>query len=446
MISVKKLRSFIKKFISIYIVLLLASMPLIGSVSGDGGVFGKSFTLIYMNENTQYAIIHHNNGIQKMLIAINFDWQESNKTAWIVPIPANADDVNIDIASGAPSFDGIDIIEEAKSELDIVSNFYLFAYLYSIALPLPFTLSIGFFAFGGSSGLGIEVHERLEKHGLTAEVISATEGEGILDYLASKGLNITKGVVPQLDDYVDKNYSFMIMWISGSEVDIRHPGIIIEFPTKKIFYPMLLTSIYDTDIIPIEIVVTKHITPELDEKIEKYSEISYFKSAEIHSYVDRYMEEEIDSPAVQNFTDEISKTWENKFTRIYIKTESNSFNKDLWFDNKVPDNVGYANTISGIINQETIFPLYLIMFLIFSMLIGFILGLLIFGNKKEEMPFYLISGFGNLYGILGLGVAIYLISRHRKYQSTNIALFFMSFILIFISTLWIFFTLLQIPL
>ena len=130
-----------KKGLSILIVLALIASPLLGPVAADGGIFGKGTTIFTIDENTQYAVIHHMSGKQKMIVTVNFDWVESNKTAWIFPLPSNPESVDIDIADGAPVFSGDDLIKEAKDDLQLTMGIFPYMYLMSVAIPLPFTLS-----------------------------------------------------------------------------------------------------------------------------------------------------------------------------------------------------------------------------------------------------------------------------------------------------------------
>ena len=57
----------IRKILCCYIVLIFISIPLMGFAVGDGGVFGKSFSVFYLTENDQFAAIDYGNGIMKVL-------------------------------------------------------------------------------------------------------------------------------------------------------------------------------------------------------------------------------------------------------------------------------------------------------------------------------------------------------------------------------------------
>ncbi len=428
----------IKKIISILIVLVYISLSFLGPVTADGGIFGKGATIFTIDENTQYSVIHHRAGKQKMIVTVNFDWEESNKTVWIFPLPSDPEDVDIDIADGAPVFSGIDVIKEAKDSLRETSNIFLLSYMLSAAIPFP--LSLLYTSIGGMIGsTGIDVYKHLEKYGLTAEVISAVEGLGIYEYLTENGLNISEGLISQLDVYVEKDFSFVVTWISSSNTSIRNPGIIIEFPTKNIFYPLILTSIYGTNIIPIELMIVGHVSPIIYERIEPHCTITYHHGEASKHYYNA-------SPELSNFIKEIKDNWDGAFTRIKINAPSNLFIEDLWIKNKSPEKVRYAVTVYEIFSKNKGYGILIFLFIIFSVFIALIFGIVIFGYKKDDIPIYFILGWINLIGILGLILFMVFIRRNRNYSLKNATLFIISFIMAFILLIWILLTILNLPL
>ena len=437
----------IKKVISILIVLVYISLPFLAPVTADGGIFGKRDTIFYVEENTQYAVIHHLAGNQKMIVSVNFDWEDSNKTAWIFPISSDPENVDIDVTDGVPIFWGNDVIKEAKEDLRDALNLFLGSYLISVAIPVPFALTYSSIS-GMKGGLGastgnVDVHKHLEKYGLTVEVISATEGIGIYRYMTNRGLDISEGIVSQLDQYVEKDFSFVVTWISSENLTAREPGIIMEFPTQKIFYPMILTSIYGNHVIPIELMIVGHVSPIIYDEIEPYCSVSYWKGSVSTNY--GYSSYQKISPTLKNLTKGIKDNWEGKFTRLEINAPSSFFKEDLWFENEVPGNVEYAMTIHNIFGEKTRFPTFLLLFLIFSLLIALILGSIVFGRKKDSIPYYLLMGLGNLIGIIGLILVTLIIREHRKFSWEKAALFILLFFSVYIISMWLLFAILMAP-
>jgi len=85
------------------------------------------------------------------------------------------------------------------------------------------------------------------------------------NYIDEKNVSLTEDALTIIENYIGKNYSFVISWISDVEqfrekyiieeydfnywgVDYYEPffmlGVSINFTTDKIYYPLKLTSIY----------------------------------------------------------------------------------------------------------------------------------------------------------------------------------------------------------
>ncbi len=422
-----------------------------GFALGDGGIFGKGMNIIYQRENSQYAVINYANGQEKMFITVNFNWEESNKSAWVLPVPSDAENVKIDIPYGLLEFNGRDFVSKAKENLEEYYFCSLYSYLFSFVAPTPITINILYMMTTtiGPPGIGgIEIHEHLEKHGLTAEVISATEGLGIYNYLVDNGLDISEGIVPQLDKYVNMDYSFIVMWLSDSNITTRTPALTLEFPTNKIYYPLMLTSIYGNDVIPTEVIVVGHVTPTVFEDIKPYCDVTYYDQA---NYDDTYAGVEMEnfdhrtSWALNNFTYDIQKNWDGAFTHIILHAPSNTYTRDLWMEARAPDKIDHAKSINNYFTRASFFVFYVFFFLTFSLLFGLLLGILVFGNKKKEFPYYLIMGIGNSFGIIGLIISTYFIRKYRKYKTIKCAIFVTLLSFIFTITIIIFFSILLFP-
>jgi len=208
------------KVLSIYVVLAFVSMPFVSIATADGFIMAKRATEYYMEEDSQYAVINYVDGVQKMIISIDFEWRESEKTAWIFPIPSDPDSIVVDVSDGAPIFEGQDVVEEAWEDLTTASIYFSASYGISVVYPWPITAVFGLFFSVVSLGpghAGLDVHEHLEKYGLVVEVISAENGASVYDYLTQNGLGVSEGAIPQLDGYLEKDYSFVVTWMEDKE-------------------------------------------------------------------------------------------------------------------------------------------------------------------------------------------------------------------------------------
>jgi len=182
----------------------------------------------YSNESNQQAFINYDNGLQKMIISVGFEGENSNGAVWLFPVPSGPNKVAIDVVKSLPGLSGEEISKKAKSNLDDTTKFLQMTQLYTI----PF---ISFYGTLGTTGKGIEntldapqgfgrgveqdvvVYEHLEKEGITSEIITAKTANGLYDYFQSKGLKIERGSIPVLDNYIGKEYSFVASWISSPE-------------------------------------------------------------------------------------------------------------------------------------------------------------------------------------------------------------------------------------
>ncbi len=442
------MRTIYKKIISTYIIFIFLFLPLNGIASADGGFFRAGYDIVLHVENSQYAVINYKNGIEKMYLTVDFNWGGGNKSVWLLPIPSKPELVNVSVVNGGPIIYGEkeDIVSNVKNNLEKYSIVLSIGYLLSVVIPMPIILDIFMpqviTGYGGDSGAIVHQHE--EKYGFVLEIISAKDGQGIYNYLISNDLEISEGTIPQIDIYVEKNYSFMAMWLSESKLAVRQPGIIISFPTSTIFYPLILTSIYGEREIPTQIIISGYVTPKIYDDIKPYCIVDYYKYGDIS--IDSGSSDRIIDSELGNLRDEIKKSWEGKYTYISINAPSSSFTEDLWIVDKVHEKVEYAEIINLYFNDSSYRMVYLFFFLTFSLILSTILGLIIISRKSEELPFYFLIGLCNLIGIIGLIIGSIIMKKFRKYDGLRTSLFFFVFILIFLFSIWITFKILLMPL
>jgi len=183
----------------------------------------------YSGENNQQAFINYDNGLQKMIISVGLEGENSKGVVWLFPVPSDPNKVAIDVVKSLPQLSGEEISKKAKSNLDDTTKFLQITQIYTI----PFVLFSQTFnsagiegfdnALGVSQGInrGVEpdviVYEHLEKEGIASEIITAKTANGLYEYLKSRGLKIESGSIPVLNNYIGKEYSFIASWISAPE-------------------------------------------------------------------------------------------------------------------------------------------------------------------------------------------------------------------------------------
>lgn len=223
-------------FITLSLIVILAVFSFIPkSVLADGMMIKPdpySDRWDYADENNQQAFINYDNGLQKMIISVGPEGENSKEVVWLFPVPADPNKVTIDVVKSLPKLRGEEISKKAKSKLDDITKFLQMTQIYTIPFVLfSQTLSAdetrGFYKAGITHDISrdtetdIVVYEHLEKEGITSEIITAKTANGLYDYLKSKGLRIDNGSIPVLDNYIGKDYSFIASWISS-------PGKIIS--------------------------------------------------------------------------------------------------------------------------------------------------------------------------------------------------------------------------
>ena len=170
------------------------------------------------NENKQLCAINYQDGYQKMILAIDLpDINLEKELVWIFPIPSTPDKTAIEIIKGFPLFMGKDVQAEAKK---IINEYAIYSGVAALvpAFPLGFVFVRGM--FGKSvSDLGlfeqtVQVHEHIEKMGLTSELITAQNGEAIYNYLTNKGFKLPEDSLQIINEYIGKEYSFVVSWVS----------------------------------------------------------------------------------------------------------------------------------------------------------------------------------------------------------------------------------------
>jgi len=274
------------KLIYLILIIIFVSSPLFASADGGAIRILPDGDWTWADENSQNAFINHQNEIEKLIVVVDIDEQNSD-TVWVIPIPGRQEEVEIDVVSGMPIFSGDEVMSKAKLALSdsVKTSFYI-----SVAgqiWPFPFSI-LTLVSLGGARGGGgekgisgdlISVGKHIEKKGMVVEVITAKEGRALYNYLSNKGVKIEEGSISALNSYIEKDYVFVVSWLSPSKEDRsneKQRGIFITFPTQKIYYPLIPTSVYGEKEIPITIRVLGHVKPDIFSEIRSFAEVDYF--------------------------------------------------------------------------------------------------------------------------------------------------------------------------
>jgi len=459
-----KKMALMKKIISFVLLALTVFSTIIPSHALADGIIIEPYIDRWrpVDETSQQAAINYKDGIERMIISVNFNMKDIDEAVWIFPVPSLPNNVAIDVVDEFPRMYGYDVVEKSKTDVENIMTSIRSTQIYPIFFgrriyyPIPIVREI----LGGTAWQAaapreeVTVHEHLEKHGITTEIITAQSGDALYDYLKDKDLNIEQGSIPVLDSYIGKDYTFVASWVTPPEEEdkvycteeqrnatvcyslydpvcgsdsntysndcvacrnskvewytkgsceygiapryYRQPGIFISFPTDKIYYPLLPTSAYGSKVIPITIYVFGHVTPEYPAAVEPYTRTKY------------YIQDQLYIEGLVNFFGDMSLK-DVKYTKIEIESPSKLFAEDLWICEDAPAKIVYASGLYDLIKDNlTVFSVCLL--LLTSAMAGALSGFLVFKDYRK----YALLGLFNIFSIIGLAVAIALTKTKRK--------------------------------
>lgn len=407
-------------------------LPLVAKADGMG--FNPySDTWDFIVEKNQQALISYDKGVQKMALSIGSE-NSGKDFVWLFPIPAEAAKVKVEVFSYLPVFSGQNISDRAKLNLEniklasLASQLYTIPYAYSV-LQNNIHSSNGHFSDGfyGSASLGasglpepgqdVVVYQHVEKEGMISEVLSAKTANGLQQYFESKKLKLKTESLPVLNEYIGKDFSFIASWSQGAS---SGRGVCVSFPTKNIYFPLILTSVYGDVVVPAEIRIFSNVRPDVYKGIRPFVKTEYFDKASMDSgqfYLPNYRPTGIsteDALFVNNFLG--VKNYNFSYTKVTINAPSYLFKKDLWFKNS-PNFSYYLGFLFG----GNGFVAWFVFAFICSIITAFLVGLIFFKPLRRKPLKLLWIALANIFSILGLLVAVMLINFKKDFPPSQIA-------------------------
>ena len=398
---------------TIYVLILPSFLLISGETYGDGMAFNLD-TFDYTLETEQVAFIDHEDGIQRMTVAVDLSGADAGSSLWLFPVPAQPGDIDLAVETGLPYIEGENLNEEFEGAKDDARFMGYFVYFGSVMIFgrslfwLTMSLADTTESMGGD-GYGVTVHRELEDSGMHLELITSENGTEIYSYLSEKSLSVNGGSISQLDRYVEDGFTFIVSWITNvSELGTR-PGIYMEFPTDEMFYPMELTSVYEGARIPITLVVTDHAEPELNREIKDGTSITYYDN----SHMDRfswYSGWEVES----RFYQEVNPHFDHSFTLIEIDSKAENYVKDIRIKERTPDVIDRTRRASYL-------PIVLVLLMfVVGALVSTMLSLALFRDEKKTLITYSLMGLLNplaiwIFLVVSLGMKFATKARFWKH-------------------------------
>ncbi len=347
------------------LVLLLALLMLATSVFADGMVIKPCDAYWCTHRETdQHAVINFENGSENLLLFVNTEGNPgTEKFVWIFPIPANPNSIEVANIKGFPSLYGTELKEQVKGNFTVLAALNFVAafppgVLFLLVLLTGLTSTGRAYdgemmnapTAGAARDRGYDIVKHIDKYGIATEVVTAWDGEKFYNYLKARGTNLAPEAKERLGEYIGRDYSFIVSWISNPKEYLQQEpplpygptgrpdavpeynynnyepvGVFVKFPTQKIYYPMKLTSIYSDYYVPATIDLVGFKEPQIFQNISKETKILFYSNDRFQYGLNE--EEGIRKVFNGNIPSQL------KFTRININTQAKYFTQDLEMDN-----------------------------------------------------------------------------------------------------------------
>jgi hypothetical protein len=402
------------------ILVLLFLLFLFGSVFADGLVIDPNMRPY--RQESQGAFINYENGMENLFIIANLREAVAygNKVVWIFPVPANPDEIEITNLKGFPVLAGKEIKQQATQ------NFFLLEGYMATAVFPPFgLLGVLLMPIGGigysteargslAEGVvvpGVTIYQHIDKFGIATEVVKGTDAAVFKDYLAARGTNLSPEAEKFLSEYMGKDYSFIVSWISDNSQIISEPdysdrygyasnpiGVFIRFPASQIYYPLKPTAYYGNDILPVTINIAGFKNPKIFSNIQEGTVVGHY----YQKFLSRTIQEEDTMKIIFNGTIPDSMN----YTRIYINKPANYFTQDLFV---APEESVPAHALN-FFNQTWFFWMFLAFF-------GFAFASIFLANRVLQLNLNWIDmaiiAIANIFTVFAAALAIALIKKEK---------------------------------
>lgn len=356
-------------------------------------------------ENKQLAFIDWDVSTkkEKMMIVVDRDFSndgdEQGSLYWIVPIKSSPGQVTPHHYDHIPtSIKASPINDEAQERRGTLKKLILGLQIWPLLGKLVDVPQKGIYMGNSAQGVKglaaglneVRVYEKIESNGVSTEILSADNILPLKNYLAAEGISLTSDYQRLLSEYVDAGYCFAVSKVTNPQ-EKSTLGLMLEFETDEPFYPLLISSVYGSRVIKMEVFIDGVFDAFLNTKQISKKNVSYL-----------YLRDDLSYGAQQ---DSFFNQGEI-LTKVETETPALFFTGDLFF-RPASQKMLYINLI---------LYSWVGMFLFF-IFFSFVLARLIFG--KRWLRAGLTNIFGGVFGLL-LGLIFYDLFRVRKFSFQGI--------------------------
>src|SRR5690606_34120782 len=126
----------------------------------------------------------------------------------ILPIPAAATEVTVDLLDAFPRFDG----EDPRDAVWNLKMGFMLVRMSQIWFAFPEVFFIPNYL-----GAQLQVHGQSQKWGIHSEVIETSSKFALLDYIHSRDIELASKELDSFDPYFNGEFSFVATWIDSFE-------------------------------------------------------------------------------------------------------------------------------------------------------------------------------------------------------------------------------------
>lgn len=352
-----------------------------------------------LDQNEQIAAIHHRDGVQRMLIAINVDLEDSEDGLWIFPVCGTPDETKLDLVDQFPDFRGTDVRKRAGQDIRMLMALVRATQLY----PCPPDLLP---SLARHRGLNDAVHTSVEKWGIRAVTVSPLSAAELAAFLRAERPGVKAEDLAGFEPYFCDEYVLVVAWLASRERfeeefpdfeadPYRAPGgrwpcLLVEFPTDQAFYPMRPTATYGDLEMRVRLYVLGYVEPQTDPAFARILDVDHYEQ--------RWLSQKLPVEFLAGLPRE-----RIPYTRVTTWTVARNFIDDLRFAPVDLPGLAYAEHVRSLTTPALQAASWFVVVGVLAYLSGGVAGLLVF--RRWGRPALL--GLWNWLTLLGLGLALH---------------------------------------
>lgn len=348
-------------------------------------------------EDEQRAFIECRDGRQKMIVSIALPMEEDESAVWILPVPGEPRDIQVDLQDEFPRISGSDPLKQARETVSGLFGLSLVTQIYPI-LPMSCLLP-SLNRDRASAGVLAEV----DKYGLRTQVIDVKSLDALVDHLKSEAVAIDRSSVESFQPYFQSPHGFVVTWVkSWKQVrkefpDLkpgfldRQPAVAVNFPSSQPWFPMRATSGYGAAEVGLRLYISGFVRLKTAAKLGKPIDHRYYVAGS--------------HPTEKTRTD-------YSYTFVNASLRGSDLTDDFHFESYEPPGIKTALAIDRASRFPwVIWTVVIGYILIISLMCGAIASRLMIGRWKIGAKF----GLFNLFTVL----AVYLAVRDWKSEDAK---------------------------